>query len=62
MNKSELINKITKISMPANETEIQLILRLITVLATIHLINKTEKIRNNSEKSDNADDIINMIK
>ena len=36
MNKSELINKITKISMPANETEIQLILRLITVLATIH--------------------------
>lgn len=62
MNKSELINKITKISMPANETEFQLILKLITVLATIHLINKTEKIRNNSEKSNNADDIINMIK
>ena len=62
MNKNELINKIAKISIPINETEIQLILKLITVLATTHLINKINKINKNLEKSNNANDIINMIK
>lgn len=62
MNKNELINKIAKIYIPINETEIQLILKLITVLATTHLINKINKINKNLEKSDNTNDIINMIK
>ena len=63
MNKTELINKITKIPVSQLKTsELQIILRLVTILATTHLANKIDKIIRKIESSDKANDIINILK
>lgn len=59
MNKTELVSRIIKNSASNISTnEVQIILRLVTLLAATHLANKVDKIIKELEISEKSNDII----
>ncbi len=63
MKSHGIIDKITKLPIPQlKQSDIQVILRLVTVLAATHLVNKVNKTIKHVEKLDNPNDIIGLLK
>ena len=63
MKSHGIIDKITKLPVPQlRQSDIQVILRLVTVIATTHLVNKVNKTIKHVEKLDNPNDIIGLLK
>lgn len=63
MKKFAVISKISQLPVPpVTSGEVQVVLKLVTVLAAIHLANKVDKIIDKVNKTDRATEIISMLK
>lgn len=63
MKTTEILGKITKLSVPQmKQGDAQVILRLVTVLATTHLVNRINKTIKRINELDNPDQIIGFFK
>ena len=63
MAKFDIIKKIPKIPVPTlGHSDIQLILKLATILAACHLVNKTDKVMKKIDKFDDPNSIISLLK
>ncbi len=63
MKTTEIFGKITKLPVPQmKQGDAQVILRLVTVLATTHLVNKINKTIKKINELDNPDQIIGFFK
>lgn len=63
MKTPDIISKIPKLPVAQlKPAEIQIILRLITILAATHLANKVDKVIKELDKLENPDDIIRIFK
>jgi len=59
----EIIEKIPKLPVPTvTHGDIQVILRLVTVLAATHLANKVSRIIRDIDKLDNPDDVLRYFR
>jgi len=63
MKKSDILNKLTKLNIPSlTSGEVQIIIRLVTILAATHLANKVDKIIKELDKLEHPNDIISILK
>ena len=63
MKKLEIIEKIPKLPVPdIGHGDIQLILKLATILAACHLVNKADKVVTKLNKLDDSDSIVRFLK
>ena len=63
MKTTEILGKITKLPVPQmKQGDAQVILRLVTVLATTHLVTKINKTIKKINELDNPDQIIGFFK
>lgn len=63
MKKFDIIEKIPKMPIPdIRHGDVQIVLKLITVLASTHLANKVNKIIKNIDKLEHPDEFINILK
>ena len=63
MAKFDIIEKIPKLPVPTlGHSDIQLILKLATILAACHLVNKTDKVMKKIDKFDDPNSIISLLK
>ena len=63
MAKFDIIEKIPKLPVPdIGHGDIQLILKLATILAACHLVNKTDKVMKKINKFDDPNSIISLLK
>ena len=63
MAKFDIIEKIPKIPVPdIGHGDIQLILKLATILAACHLVNKADKVVTKLNKLDDSDSIVRFLK
>ena len=63
MKTTEILGKIAKLPVPQmKQGDAQVILRLVTVLATTHLVNKINKTIKKINELDNPDQIIGFFK
>ena len=63
MKKSDILNKLTKLNIPSlTSGEVQIIIKLVTILAATHLANKVYKIIKELDKLEHPNDIISILK
>ena len=63
MKSTEIISKIAKLPVPTiNHSDVQVVLRLITVLAATHLVNKVNKTIIKINDLDNPDNLFKFFK
>ena len=63
MKKLDIINKIPKLPIPnIGAGDIQIIMRLVTIIAATHLANKVDKVIKEINKLENPDAIIKFLK
>jgi len=63
MKSTEIISKIAKLPVPTiNHSDVQVVLRLITVLAATHLVNKVNKTITRINDLDNPDNLFKFFK
>ena len=63
MAKLDIIEKIPKLPVPdIGHGDIQLILKLATILAACHLVNKADKVVTKLNKLDDSDSIVRFLK
>ena len=63
MKKVEILNKISKLPVPnIGHGDIQVIMRLVTILAATHLANKVNKVIKEIKNLENPDSIIRFLK
>ena len=63
MKSTEIISKIAKLPVPTiNHSDVQIVLRLVTVLAATHLVNKVNKTITRIIDLDNPDNLFKFFK
>ena len=63
MKKIEILDKISNLPIPnIRSSDIQIIMRLVTILAATHLVSKVDKIIKEINKLENPDDVIRFLK
>lgn len=63
MKKIEILNKIPKLPIPnIGHGDIQIIMRLVTILAATHLANRVNKVIKEIKNLENPDSIIRFLK
>ena len=63
MAKLDIIEKIPKLPVPTlGHSDVQVILRLVTILAACHLVNKADKVVTKLNKLDDSDSIVRFLK
>ena len=63
MAKLDIIEKIPKLPVPTlGHSDVQVILRLVTILAACHLVNKTDKVMKKLDRFDEPNSIISLLK
>ena len=63
MKKLEIIDKIPKLPLPnISHSDVQIIVRLVTVLAATHLANKVDKIVKEINNLEHPDDVLRFLK
>ena len=62
MNKTDILNIISKPVLQMKTIDVQDILKLVTIISAMHLANKVDKIIKEIEDNDNAKAVIDVLK
>ena len=63
MGKSDILEKIPKLPVPViSHSDVQIVLRLVTVLAATHLANKVKRIIKDIDRLENPDEVMRFFK
>lgn len=63
MGKPDILEKIPKLPVPViSHSDVQIVLRLVTVLAATHLANKVKRIIKDIDRLENPDEVMRFFK